>query len=411
MDVHPLRGVVVTEVHARPFQKLPAPLGLTHISVVHDDNSRDDLYSAIQGVATRLMIEIPDQPRGFLFARNSDYAIRYENHNEFYSLTLYQFGVADVPQLPVNWSKDLPGLLLSGVEVVLTEPRPDFDKFSSYFLQEAQVNGSLVMGGKANLRTDFKPHPESGQVRVIIEDLGLQSQQAGRLLQRITEIETYRHLALIALPLAQKMMPQITQLDQRLAALVADIDERQPSDLLQELMALAVEVESISAACANRFSAADAYFSLVNRRINELRESRIEGLQTVEQFMERRLDPATRTCQAAGQRIERLSKRIARTTNLIRSQVELSVEQQNSDLLEGLNLRAKRQIRMQAKLESFTIIVVTYYAFDLIERSLKNTIHSEALQDLLFYVSLSVPFIAGMLWLYIRRLLKDYHDE
>jgi uncharacterized membrane-anchored protein len=47
--------------------------------------------------------------------------------------------------------------------------------------------------------------------------------------------------------------------------------------------------------------------------------------------------------------------------------VDLSIERQNKNLLEGLNKRVRRQIRMQAKLESFTVIVVTYYAFDLID--------------------------------------------
>lgn len=411
MKVHPLRSSVVAEVHARPFQRLPAPLGLIHISAVHEAGEEALLYPEITKLASLLSIDVPESEQGFFFASNDEFALRFENHNEFYSLTLYQFGRDIIPRLPFGWDSSLPGLLLNGVEVVMTPPQDDFDQYASQFFQNGQINGAFVMGNKASVRTDFKPHPDSGYVRVVVEDLGLQPQQAGRLLQRITEVETYRHLALLALPLAQQMMPKITQLDQRLANLVAEIDSRDPADLLQELMELAVEVEGLLAKSANRFSAADAYFSLVTRRITELRENRIEGIQYLAQFMDRRLDPAMRTCRAAGQRIERLSKRIARTTNLIRSQVELAVEQQNRDLLEGLNVRARRQLKMQAKLESFTIIVVTYYAFDLIERSVRNTVSQDAMLDqLLFWLSVSVPLIAGVLWWYVRRLLKGYDD-
>ena len=97
---------------------------------------------------------------------------------------------------------------------------------------------------------------------------------------------------------------------------------------------------------------------------------------------------------------------------LIRSQVDLSIERQNHQLLEGLNDRARRQLRLQAKLESFTIIVVTYYAFDLLERSIRNTVSADILRDqVLMVLSFSVPIIAGVIWWYVRKLLKHYGDD
>jgi uncharacterized membrane-anchored protein len=108
-----------------------------------------------------------------------------------------------------------------------------------------------------------------------------------------------------------------------------------------------------------------------------------------------------------------LSQRIGRSTDLIRSQVDLSIEHQNRDLLRGINHRARRQLRLQAKLESFTVIVVTYYAFDLIDRTLRNVLVDDAVESRVsFVLSASVPLIAlGLFW-YVRRLLKSYvRDE
>lgn len=45
-----------------------------------------------------------------------------------------------------------------------------------------------------------------------------------------------------------------------------------------------------------RESLANEVHALVERRIEELREARLEGLQTLEEFVERRLAPAMRTC-------------------------------------------------------------------------------------------------------------------
>jgi hypothetical protein len=55
-----------------------------------------------------------------------------------------------------------------------------------------------------------------------------------------------------------------------------------------------------------RFSASQAYFRLVQARIEELREQRIE-VPTIGEFMERRLAPAMNTCQAIARRQEALA--------------------------------------------------------------------------------------------------------
>src|SRR3546814_11134884 len=60
--------------------------------------------------------------------------------------------------------------------------------------------------------------------------------------------------------------------------------------LLDELMTLSSEIEDVAAATTYRFSAARAYYALVLRRVEELREQRVEGLQTLSEFVDRRLD-------------------------------------------------------------------------------------------------------------------------
>lgn len=417
MTVHALHDLINHEVHARPFQKLQAPLQLVHLAIVLDASRMEEAAEAASLLARKLGINtVSGEEGGFFFSRNDVVGVRFEPHNEFYSLTLYRFGAEPVAD-DQGWMESLPGELLSGVEILFRKRRNDPLAWCREHFGDFQLAAAEVMSGGATIWTDFARRADTGLGRVLVEDRSLLPFQAGRLLQRICEIETYRHMALLALPKAQEAMPQITCLDKRLAAITHRMSAGSEAgviaaDMLQELMELAARVEEISADTANRFSAAEAYFALLDTRMLELREERIEGLQTVTQFMERRLEPARRTCRAAGERIERLSQRIARVSELLRSQVDLSIEQQNRDLLEALNSRARRQLKLQAKLESFTIIVVTYYAFDLIERSIRNTLPgAEFRQDILMALSLSVPLIAGVLWWYVRRLLKHYGED
>ena len=62
-------------------------------------------------------------------------------------------------------------------------------------------------------------------------------------------------------------------------------DHDSDETLLHELTRLAAEVGSGLAASQFRFGACRAYADLVTARIGELRERRITGLQTVDEFM------------------------------------------------------------------------------------------------------------------------------
>ncbi|MDO6513428.1 MULTISPECIES: DUF3422 family protein [unclassified Neptuniibacter] len=410
MQNHPLRNQITQEVHARPFQRFKSNLGLVHIAAFYGAGGEQELSDALSQLLSKINVSMPETVDGFFYVENDLYGVRYEPHNEFYTLTLYQLDSAKVEKLTGLW-ESLPGELLCGVKIFFSgqQAKPNLKEFFGIH----QVSGAEVMGGAAKVWTDFYPDDEMGFVTMVVHNTALKTFQAGRLLQRLCEIETYRHTALLAYPIAQALMPQLTEMDQSLSEITHEIATNADApELLKRLMALAADVEALSAETANRFSASQAYFAVVDSRIAELREERIVGLQTVQQFMDRRLDPAKRTCIAANERLERLSRRIARATELIRSQVDLSIERQNQQLLEGLNDRARRQLRLQAKLESFTIIVVTYYAFDLLERSIRNTVSADILRDqVLMVLSCSVPIMAGVIWWYVRKLLKHYGDD
>lgn len=335
MRSHPLREQIIAEVHARPFQKLQAPLGMRHIAVVYDDTPLKEVRQSVARLSDMLGLKETASKSRFWQGKNARLTLRFEAHHEFYTLTLTALDTLALPELPAEWLASAPGSFLCGAEILFRAHQVNADEnaWLDQHFGDYQVNCAMVMSDVGQLWTDFYPREDSGLVRVLVEDRGLQLQQAGRLLQRICEIETYRHVALLALPLANDMVPVINQLETELVELSTKVASEEPSVLLHQLMDLAERLEELSALTSNRFSAAEAYFTLVNKRIGELRETRVEGRQTVEQFMDRRLDPAIRTCRTAGQRIEQLSRRLARTTQLVRSQVDLSIEQQNRDML------------------------------------------------------------------------------
>ncbi|WP_420871734.1 porin, partial [Burkholderia sola] len=101
------------------------------------------------------------------------------------------------------------------------------------------------------------------------------------------EIETYRMMALLALPVARRMSRELDEIHAALHALMQRMDasgaDGDDAALLVKLTHLAVRVESLSGSGA-RFSASRAYEKLVLARIHELREERIEGMPTIYSF-------------------------------------------------------------------------------------------------------------------------------
>jgi uncharacterized membrane-anchored protein len=120
--------------------------------------------------------------------------------------------------------------------------------------------------------------------------------------------------------------------------------------------------------------------------------------------MERRLDPAMRTCESLRERVELLSERITRAANLLRTRVDVALEQQNRDLLASMDRRAKLQLRLQQTVEGLSVVVLSYYSVGLVGYLLKALYAAGLPLDPDLLTGLSIPFVVAAVWFGIRRL-------
>ncbi|MBN0988875.1 DUF3422 family protein [Amphritea pacifica] len=420
MLFHSQRQMIADEVHARPFQQLSPPLKVLHFALMLGEKGIAEVRDDISAFFLRCGGQAMEPEASFCYQQLESLALRWEAHTEFYTLTLYQNQLDSRWQqtlsgLPENWSDQLPGELITGVQIQVMEPSAEGDEERARELfRNHQLIGSRVMRGAARVWTDFRAEGEFYLDRMLVKNIHMHGYQCGRLIQRLCEIDTYRAVALLGLEPARETMRKVSRLDRELAEItlkLSALDKGDESETLDALMSLSAQAEEISADTVNRFSASDAYYALVRMRISELEEIRIEGLQTLEQFIERRVDPAMRTWQAAAQRLERLSQRIARSSDLLRSRVDLSTEQKIHGLLSSMNKRTRRQLNLQAKLETFSIIVVTYYVFDLVERTIRHLTSGEPRDMAIHWLSYSLPAVVLLVWWYVRRITKEFESD
>jgi uncharacterized membrane-anchored protein len=192
--------------------------------------------------------------------------------------------------------------------------------------------------------------------------------RAGRVSQRLLELETYRLMALRGLPVAKQLAPMLAQAEGELADITTRLENKSANDpeLLDTLVSLSARVERATATHVYRFSATRAYQALVAQRIAELRESNISGTQMLGEFMQRRLSPAMATVAATAQRLASLSERVARASALLRTRVDIASELQNQQLLAKLTRGQELQLHLQTTVEGLSIAAISYYVVSLL---------------------------------------------
>lgn len=415
-DDHPDRYIAANEVHARPYLALKTPERASYIAVLVEPDQRDRELAHVQQLCERFGAPPPAAGVGHFVGTLGPFRLKWERHGEFSAYTVFapgtgneDFGELAVSLLPDDWLSGIPGRTIMAAHAKLL-PALEAPLNSETLVR--QFGGSVVVGaeiasGAGYAYTDFVIQ-QDGFVRFLLLDRSFTPHQAGRVMQRLFEIEVYRVLALLALPIARREAPHVLEIERAMDVLTDAIarEDREDETLLNELTALAAQVESVSAATQYRFSASRAYYDLLLARVAELREGRLPGLQTIEEFMARRLSPAMATCASMSSRLNKLSDSVARASGLLTTRVGIMREQQNKALLQSMDRRAQLQLRMQSTVEGLSVAAITYYVVGLVGYAAKaaHAIGMNVSADLL--VGLAIPVVAVVVAYGVRRVKR-----
>ena len=411
---HPERLALADEVHARPPEPLDQAARATYLALLVDAAERDAERAHLARLCASFGVAPPADGVTQFSAQLGAVRAKWERHGEFSGWTFIAPGLDEPPfgepaaaLLPPGWLAALPGRTLVGAHARYLhggDLRPDPAALADHFGANIVVGGA-VGEGAGHAFTDFRIHAD-GCARFLLVNRSFTPRQAGRMLQRLFEIEAYRMLALLALPIARRQLPAIVAIEQSLATLTARIarEDGHEEALLHELTRMAAEVESILAASQFRFGATRAYSELVRTRIAELREQRLPGTQTLDEFMARRLAPAVATCSTVSQRLHDLSERVAQASSLLATRVGIARERQNQALLASMDRRAKLQLRLQQTVEGLSVAAIVYYVSGLVGHLAAAARAAGLAIDPELTVGVAIPIIGALAWLTIQRV-------
>lgn len=423
LDEHEQRFKLHNELHAGAVELLEAPTQISHLVLLCDNDLVGRERSCIAQLCERYGVTPPTLHNNHFSATLGMYRMTWERHTEYSTYTFFQSAPFEIPfaepainHVPKEWLETLPGEIIVATHVAFEasdRPQRGLKDLSALFASNTVI-GSEVAAGSAVVWTDNQIHSD-GFGRILIHDVELRRRQAGRLVQRLLEIETYRMLAMLPVPMMRSYIPELARFDERLAALTENNiklecveDEQQ---LLNELTQLAAEIERISAKSSQRYNASSMYYEIVRLRVSELREKRIQGLQMIQEFMEQRLSSAMGTCDLVNEKLETLSTRVERASSLLRTRVEISMEKQSRDLLHSMDKRAHLQLRLQETVEGLSIVVLSYYLLGLVSYGLKAIKAAGIKMDTELATGIAIPVVVATVFLLVRRIRSMAHTS
>jgi uncharacterized membrane-anchored protein len=417
---HPQRRALNDEVHARPPVRLQGPHRIVFLAIRHAPAERSAHREAFGRLAESCgQAALPGDHAIVRVA--PALRVKWEGHAEFSSYTFFHEGESRTTPAAVleaaGWpaiAKGLPGEVFVAATLELTRGAGDAPPPDAFKTNADTVVGGALAEGRGWAYTDFRIREDGFTHFLILSRSDMGVGQSGRMVQRLLEIETYRMMALTAFPLARESLPELAAMESELGRIVERIAGATTADetkLLDDLTNLAAHVERLQNDTSFRFEASEAYDALVKRRIAELREVRIPGLQTIEEFMQRRLAPAMATCRSTSQRIGHLAARVARASALLRTRVDIAREQQNQLILAAMNRRSRLQLKLQQAVEGLSVVVITYYGSSLVAVIAKALKGAGVPVNAELAAAVSIPFFAIAVFLAARGVRRSLLGE
>lgn len=378
------------ELHARPSMHFDGPAIIEHVAFLpllprHPQMAR-----------------IRTEPDG----EDAGSQINIEHHTEFVTVTrVTQLGKAPsvwpqivTPEEELASHAGVTGARLVcklNILVLVEGPKEIGQALEGFGFGDTAV--SSIGDGAAYVCSDFLVNASLAS-RVLLFNQRLNRHRLGRMVRRVCEIETYRAMALLALPEARRLAPHLVEYDAKLIELT-DRNARSIGTghrlLLDEISSLSAQIIKATAQTRNRFGATRAYAKIVEERIAELRETHVAGFQRFGIFVARRFRPAVRTCEATAVRLEQLSHATMHLIDLLQTQIQVEIEFQNATQIQAVADRAATQLKIQRAVEGFSIIAISYYLVSLLKVASETLEHAGYhIDPLAMLVSIPIVIVA-----------------
>jgi uncharacterized membrane-anchored protein len=416
---HPLRYAMSNELHARPFPTLNAPARAAYLAMSTGTPDQTAQRTHLIALLDRHGAPHPQPGATHYSGQIGKHMLKWESHTEFVTYTIFGDGNADAPfdastfdMFPDAWLAAAPGLRITSALIRVEQHDGDdgiIEKTNQWFVPESLAI-ARVLEDELVVASDFRIDTAGHMRMAVFARSGTGGRRIGRVVQRLCEIETYKAMAMLGLARVRELGPELALLDSQLSVLIGELnsDAQSSENTLRQLLQTSAVLENAMAQSAYRFGATRAYEAIVNQRIFILREARFLSRQTFGEFMMRRFDPAMRTVESTQTRLQGLTSRAARASDLLRTRVDVERSAQNQKVLSSMDERADVQLRLQQTVEGLSVVAISYYAVNLVLYMVGPVEKFYGISKTVLAAGVTPLVLLGV-WLMIRRIHGKMH--
>lgn len=409
---HPDRHSIMDEVHARPIHIVSKAARVRRLMFIVSDLP-DAMAQIMREFSKFCTAQGLPEPRAEERQHNFNvrgHQVTWEFHTEFVTITWYS-DLKDTDNFP-----DFIGINVLASAYLIGATR--IDVIPKAKVPESLLNGfeltslclAEIENAKGQIATDFVADSDLF-TRFEFAGSAISELRRSIVVRKLLEVETYRLMAFLGLPLARRLSPELRRVETKLTSVIetlsAATDIKKVQIALEALHALSVHSGKLSEQLGFRFAASQAYGTILNDRLARLNEKTTDLGLTMANYLGNRINPALATFSAMDKRLHVLSTKIDRGIELLDVRIGLDLQIQNKTVLETIARTAKRQFQLQRTVEGLSTIAISYYLLGILSHMLNGP--SEALGlDKTMIVSIAAPFTLLAIWLLVRKVRNSH---
>ena len=256
---HPDRFRLTEELHARPFESSVAPIDAFLFAKHTGEGATDAEFEHLKRFCQQHQLSPPAADCRHYRCQVLGQTVRWERHGEFTLFTLYSHAAGTIPfqsepsQFFTDWVSTTEGTLLVATKLCVrtTADYANIDEQCSAFFAKQSTVTANIASQEAQVWTDLKID-DCGYNRILLLNRKLMPSKMGRVMHRLLDISTYRNMALLALPEAQKAARDIAKIDSNLTQLLNQLNASANNQNSQTRSAISVsESVKVILVCCN----------------------------------------------------------------------------------------------------------------------------------------------------------------
>lgn len=409
---HAYRAAIMDEVHARPIDIVPETCRIRRLVFVMpaEAGAMTRVFRSYQSFCAEAGVEAPgpaDRQHSF---NTPDRHVTWEFHTEFVTVT-WRGALTDWDNLPddIGLATIGAGLLIGAMRIDIIAGVTVPDRLLPGF-NLPSLCLSDIDNNKGQVATDFVPDADRF-TRFELAAGNLTGLRRSIIVRRLLEVETYRTMALLGLPLARSVSPELRTIELELTALIESLSDATTPAAVQAalvaLHALSVRSGKLSERLGYRFAAGHAYGAILRTRLDGLRENGTARGSTLAHYIGNRVDPGLATCTAMEKRLAVLSDKIERAIGLLNVRIGVDMQVQNAAVLDSIAQTARSQFLLQRTVEGLSTIAISYYLLGILSYALAGPLE-ELHWEKTMALSIAAPFVVLAVWLMGRAVRRAH---